>query len=94
MHLDALRLRAFPFSKEVTDFIDSHDRIFVVEQNRDGQMRKLLIIECDLNPKKLLSVVHYDGMPMTALGVSRHIAEILGKNNVTPLRKRKAGAKA
>ena len=94
LHLDALRLRAFPFSKEVTDFIDSHDRIFVVEQNRDGQMRKLLIIECDLNPKKLLSVVHYDGMPMTALGVSRHIAEILGKNNVTPLRKRKAGAKA
>ena len=94
IHLDALRLRAFPFSKEVTDFIDSHDRVFVIEQNRDGQMRKLLIIECDLNPKKLLSYVHYDGMPMTALGVSGHIAEVLGKNNVTPLRKRKAGAKA
>jgi len=94
LHLDALRLRAFPFSKDVTDFIDSHDRVFVIEQNRDGQMRKLLIIECDLNPKKLLSYVHYDGMPMTALGVSKHIAEVLGKNNVTPLRKRKAGAKA
>lgn len=93
LHLDALRLRAFPFSKEVTDFIDNHDRVFVIEQNRDGQMRKLLIIECDLNPKKLLSVVHYDGMPMTALGASRHIAEVLGKNNVMPLRKRKAGAK-
>ncbi len=93
VHLDALRLRAFPFSKEVTDFIDSHDKVFVIEQNRDGQMRKLLIIECDLNPKKLLSYVHYDGMPMTALGVSGHIAEVLGKNNVTPLRKRKAGAK-
>jgi 2-oxoglutarate ferredoxin oxidoreductase subunit alpha len=93
VHLDALRLRAFPFSKEVTDFIDSHDKVFVIEQNRDGQMRKLLIIECDLNPKKLLSYVHYDGMPMTALGVSKHIAEVLGKNNVTPLRKRKAGAK-
>ena len=94
LYLDALRLRAFPFSKEVTDFIDSHDRIFVIEQNRDGQMRKLLIIECELNPKKLLSYTHYDGMPMTALGVSGHIAEVLGKNNVTPLRKRKAGAKA
>ncbi len=93
LYLDALRLRAFPFSKEVTDFIDSHHRIFVIEQNRDGQMRKLLIIECDLNPKKLLSYVHYDGMPMTAFGVSGHIAEVLGKNNVTPLRKRKAGAK-
>ena len=93
VHLDALRLRAFPFSKEVTDFIDSHDKVFVIEQNRDGQMRKLLIIECDLNPKKLLSYVHYDGMPMTALGVSGHIGEVLGKNNVTPLRKRKAGAK-
>ncbi len=94
LYLDALRLRAFPFSKEVTDFIESHDRIFVIEQNRDGQMRKLLIIECDLNPKKLLSYVHYDGMPMTALGVSGHIGEVLGKNNVTPLRKRKAGAKS
>ncbi len=93
LHLDALRLRAFPFNKEVTHFIDNHDRVFVIEQNRDGQMRKLLIIECDLNPKKLLSAVHYDGMPMTALGVSRQIAEVLGKNNVTPLRKRKAGAK-
>jgi 2-oxoglutarate ferredoxin oxidoreductase subunit alpha len=93
LYLDALRLRAFPFSKEVTDFIDSHDRIFVIEQNRDGQMRKLLIIECDLNPKKLLSYVHYDGMPMTAFGASRYIGEVLGKNNVTPLRKRKAGAK-
>ncbi|MBQ0720314.1 MAG: 2-oxoacid:acceptor oxidoreductase subunit alpha [Gammaproteobacteria bacterium] len=92
LHLDALRLRAFPFNKDVTDFIDNHDRVFVIEQNRDAQMRKLLIIECDLNPKKLLSYIHYDGMPMTALGVSGHIAEILGKNNVTPLRKRKAGA--
>ncbi len=94
LHLDALRLRAFPFSKEVTDFIESHDRIFVIEQNRDAQMRKLLIIECDLNPKKLLSYVHYDGMPMTALGVSGHIGEVLGKNNITPIRKGKAGAKS
>jgi len=94
LHLDALRLRAFPFNKEVTDFIDSHDRVFVIEQNRDGQMRKLLIIECDLNPKKLLSYTHYDGMPMTAQGVSGHIGEVLGKNNVTPLRKRKAGVKS
>ncbi|MEZ0123324.1 MAG: 2-oxoacid:acceptor oxidoreductase subunit alpha [Candidatus Reddybacter sp.] len=92
LYLNAMRLRAFPFSKDVTDFIENHDRIFVIEQNRDGQMRKLMIIECDLNPKKLLSYTHYDGMPMTAIGVSAHISEVLGKNNVTPLRKRKAGA--
>ncbi len=91
LYLNALRLRAFPFNRDVTDFIERHDRVFVIEQNRDAQMRKLLIIECDINPKKLLSYTHYDGMPMTALGVSGHIAEVLGKNNVTPLRKRKAG---
>ncbi|RLA47013.1 MAG: 2-oxoacid:acceptor oxidoreductase subunit alpha [Gammaproteobacteria bacterium] len=93
LHLDAMRLRAFPFSKEVVDFIDAHDRVFVVEQNRDGQMRKLLIIECELNPGKLLSYTHYDGMPMTALDAADHIARVLGSSNITPLRKKKAGEK-
>ena len=92
LHLDALCIRAFPFSDAVTDFIDQHDRVFVVDQNRDGQMRKLLIVECELNPKKLHSYRHYDGMPMTALGASEYISRTLANNNVTPLRKRKAGA--
>ncbi len=66
VNLDAMRLRAFPFSKSVEEFIDNHERIFVVEQNRDGQMRSLLINELEINPKKLVKVVNFDGMPITA----------------------------
>lgn len=93
-HLNAMRVRGFPFNREVTDFIERHDRVFVIDQNRDAQMRKLLIIECELNPRKMLSYTHYDGLPMTALGAARHIASVLGGSNVTPLRKNKAGEKA
>lgn len=94
LHLNAMRVRGFPFNREVTDFIERHDRVFVIDQNRDAQMRKLLIIECELNPRKMLSYTHYDGLPMTALGAARHIASVLGGSNVTPLRKNKAGEKA
>lgn len=90
IHLDAMRLRAFPFNKEVEDFIDSHERVYVVEQNRDGQMRKLLIIECEVDPKKLTLVRHFDGMPITARNISRQIRNFRGGATVTRIR-RKAG---
>ncbi len=90
IHLDAMRLRAFPFNKEVEDFIASHERVFVVEQNRDGQMRKLLMIECEVDPKKLTLVRHYDGMPITARNISRQIRNLRGGATVTRIR-RKAG---
>jgi len=64
--VDQIRLRGFPFGEEVWQFIDSHDRILVVEQNRDAQMRAMLMIEGDVNPAKLISVTQYDGMPVTA----------------------------
>jgi 2-oxoglutarate ferredoxin oxidoreductase subunit alpha len=63
---DAMRIKAFPFSKTVEDFIDAHEKIFVIEQNRDAQMRSLLISELETNPKKLIPVLNYDGMPITA----------------------------
>jgi 2-oxoglutarate ferredoxin oxidoreductase subunit alpha len=66
IHLDTLRIRAFPFSDAVKDFIDRHDRVFVVEQNRDGQLRTLLLTELDATPTKLTSLLHYDGTPITA----------------------------
>jgi 2-oxoglutarate ferredoxin oxidoreductase subunit alpha len=66
VHLDALRLRAFPFSDAVMDFIATHDRVFVVEQNRDGQLRSLLINEGEIDPARLPAVLHYDGTPITA----------------------------
>ena len=63
---DALFLKAFPFGKEVKDFIAAHDQVFVIEQNRDGQMRSLLINELEINPAKLQALLCYNGKPMTA----------------------------
>ena len=73
--LDRIRVRAFPFADAISDFIAEHDRVFVVEQNRDAQLRALLINECGIDPAKLVSVLHYDGNPMTARFVEREIAE-------------------
>jgi len=76
IHLDALRLQAFPFPESVNRFIAEHDRVFVAEQNRDGQMRYLLINELDVDPARLIRVLHYDGTPITA----RFIANAIRKN--------------
>jgi 2-oxoglutarate ferredoxin oxidoreductase subunit alpha len=59
-------VRAFPFADEVIDFILSHDQVFVVEQNRDAQLKTLLINEGAIDPARLISVLHYDGTPITA----------------------------
>jgi 2-oxoglutarate ferredoxin oxidoreductase subunit alpha len=64
--LDLLRLRAFPFPDSVGEFIAAHDLVFVVEQNRDGQMRTLLVNEFGVDPAKLAAILHYDGTPITA----------------------------
>ena len=77
VHLDALRLRAFPFPASVLEFIEAHDEVFIVEQNRDAQMRSLLINELAVAPSKLFAVLHYDGTPITARfitqAIQRHI---------------------
>jgi len=64
--LDTMRLRAFPFPDSVRDFIYGHDAVFVIEQNRDGQLRSLLINEFGIDPARLIAVLHYDGTPITA----------------------------
>ncbi len=63
--IDAMRLKAFPFNQGVADFIERHERVYVVDQNRDGQMRTLLINELEINPKKLISILNYDGFPIS-----------------------------
>ena len=77
LHLDTLRVRAFPFSDAVIDFINSHDQVFVVEQNRDAQMRMLLVNECAIDPARFISILHYDGTPITARYIISAIAERL-----------------
>ena len=66
VHVDAMRLLAFPFPDSVNQFIAEHDKVFVAEQNRDGQMRSMLINELDVDPARLVRVLHYDGTPITA----------------------------
>ncbi len=80
-----MRIRAFPFSDAVAEFINEHEHVFVVEQNRDAQLRMMLVNECGVSPEKLIPVLHYDGTPMTARFVRREIAEKAGLFNVTPL---------
>ena len=79
IHLDLLRVRGFPFGAEVDAFIAAHDRVFVVEQNRDGQLRSLLINELEIDPKRLAKVVHYDGTPISARFIAGAIAALTEK---------------
>jgi 2-oxoglutarate ferredoxin oxidoreductase subunit alpha len=74
MPIDIMRVRGFPFAQEVVDFIEAHDTVFIVEQNRDAQLRTLVINECEINPAKLIPVLHYDGTPVTAAYISEGIA--------------------
>ncbi len=71
--LDAMRVKAFPFGKTIEDFINSHEKIFVIEQNRDAQFKSLMMIELGVNPEKLVSVVNYDGTPITADNILEQI---------------------
>ncbi|MFY9837674.1 MAG: 2-oxoacid:acceptor oxidoreductase subunit alpha [Xanthobacteraceae bacterium] len=86
-YLDRLRVRAFPFHSSVTSFIADHDFIFLVEQNRDGQLRSLIVNECGVDPVRLVPILHYDGTPITARFIARAIGEHLDAFKVTPLRK-------
>lgn len=72
--INTLRIKAFPFQQDVEKFIRQHDLVYVVEQNRDGQMKTLLVNEFGLQPEKLFSVLHYDGLPITARIISSAIS--------------------
>ncbi len=74
LHVDALRVRAFPFAREVAEFVRDHDQTFVVEQNRDAQMRTLLTTDLGIAPARLISILHYGGMPVTARFIFGEIA--------------------
>jgi len=87
VNLDLLRVRGFPFGDEVAAFIAEHDQVFVVEQNRDGQLRSLLINELEIDPAKLPKIVHFDGTPITARFIAGAIADRLDSGKVVPFRK-------
>jgi len=87
VHLDALRLRGFPFSDVVMDFIAAHETVFVVEQNRDAQLRTLIMNEGGVDPAKLVAVLNFDGSPITARFIVKAIADMLAVVTLAPLRK-------
>jgi 2-oxoglutarate ferredoxin oxidoreductase subunit alpha len=78
VHVDTLRIRAFPFADSIADFIAAHEQVFVVEQNRDGQLRTLLVNEFGIDPARLVPVLHYDGTPITARFIAGAIAQHMG----------------
>jgi 2-oxoglutarate ferredoxin oxidoreductase subunit alpha len=86
-NLDRLRVRAFPFHSSVASFVADHDFVFVVEQNRDAQLRSLIVNECGIDPVRLVPILHYDGTPITARFIARAIGDHLDALKVTPLRK-------
>jgi 2-oxoglutarate/2-oxoacid ferredoxin oxidoreductase subunit alpha len=85
--LDTMRIRAFPFHDEVLDFIAGHERVFVVEQNRDAQLRTLLMNEGEIDPARLVPILHYDGTPITARFIAKAIGDMLAVVTLAPLKK-------
>ncbi len=77
IEMDALRIKSFPFNQAVVDFVNEHQHVFVIEQNRDAQMRSLMMIEFSANPTKLVSVLNYDGMPITADNILKQVSQKL-----------------
>ncbi|MGH7095144.1 MAG: hypothetical protein ACREFB_16645 [Stellaceae bacterium] len=87
IHLDMMRVRGFPFHDDVLDFIVDHERIFVIEQNRDAQLRTLLTTEGEIDPARLVPILHYDGTPITARFIVKATGDMLAVVTLAPLRK-------
>ncbi|MFH1605478.1 MAG: 2-oxoacid:acceptor oxidoreductase subunit alpha, partial [Pseudomonadota bacterium] len=90
IYVDALRVRAFPFQEEVAEFAAAHAKVFVVEQNRDAQLKLLLVNEAGINAASLIPILHYDGTPITGRFISGEIAQIVTALNVRPIKNDKA----
>ncbi len=87
IEIDALRIRGFPFHEDIIEWVNRHEHVFVVEQNRDGQLRTLLVAEGQVDPAKLTAVLHFDGTPITARFIEREIAQRLGALTARPSRR-------
>jgi len=79
VELNYCRIKAFPFSDEVSEFIEQHEVVYVVEQNRDAQLRTLLINDIEADQTKLVPLLHYDGMPINSEFVVDRVLEEVAK---------------
>ena len=82
IELDTMRIRAFPFGPEVVDFIDNHEIVFMVEQNRDAQMKILMTNELDLLPSSIQSILYYGGMSISADFIVDEVMSYYQTNNI------------
>ncbi len=87
IHVNALRVRGFPFQEEINDFVAAHPWVFVVEQNRDAQLKTMLVNEAKVNQTRLLSILHYDGTPITARFIVDQISRHATARTVVPLKR-------
>ncbi|RLQ23006.1 2-oxoacid:acceptor oxidoreductase subunit alpha [Seongchinamella sediminis] len=94
VHLDAMRVRAFPFNDEVKQFIEDHRQVYVIEQNRDAQLRTLLMAEFEFGPDKLKSVLCFDGTPISARNIRKQIKQYLEEGDPKPLHLTKIASSA
>lgn len=92
VHMDAMRVRAFPFNHEVKSFIEEHEQVFVIEQNRDAQLRTLLMAEFEFGPDKLKSVLCFDGTPISARNIKKQINLHLDGGEIEPLHRTKVAS--
>ncbi|HSC96651.1 MAG TPA: 2-oxoacid:acceptor oxidoreductase subunit alpha [Burkholderiales bacterium] len=87
IHVNALRVRGFPLQDEIADFVAAHPWVFVIEQNRDAQLKTLLVNEAKVNASRLLSVLHFDGTPITARFIVEQISQHAAARTVVPLKR-------
>jgi len=87
IHVNALRVRGFPFPDEINDFVAAHPWVFVIEQNRDAQLKSMLVNENKINLTRLISILHYDGTPITARFIVEHISKHAAAHTVVPFKK-------
>ena len=85
VRLDTMRIRGFPFPDAVVEFIDAHEFVFVVEQNRDGQMKTLLVNETGCDPAKMVSVLSYGGLSISADTIRERVRRHYDENNLARL---------
>jgi 2-oxoglutarate ferredoxin oxidoreductase subunit alpha len=89
-----MRILAFPFHQEVADFVQRHDTVFVVEQNRDAQLKTLIVSELEIDPKRLHSILHYNGDPISARSVLRGLGKVLNIESIEPTIAEVAGSQS
>jgi 2-oxoglutarate ferredoxin oxidoreductase subunit alpha len=87
IELDRIRVRAFPFGEEVAGFIERHERVFVVDQNRDSQMRTLLINECEFDPARLVPVRYYAGLSISADTIHQQVKSYFEANRLPRIKR-------